>query len=137
MSASPTIEVVEPATAEDAQRRAAGAVVTKGLRAGDRVAFCLPSSADLLYGVLGALRVGIVPVLLNATLLPDERRLLIDDADASLVIDDIAGLGALGEGRPVDLAPFPLARPMHYTSGTTGRPKGVWSAVLDEDSARA
>ena len=137
MSASPTIEVVEPATAEDAQRRAAGALVTKGLRAGDRVAFCLPSSADLLYGVLGALRVGIVPVLLNATLLPDERRLLIDDADASLVIDDIAGLGALGEGRPVDLAPFPLARPMHYTSGTTGRPKGVWSAVLDEDSARA
>ncbi len=26
---------------------------------------------------------------------------------------------------------------MHYTSGTTGRPKGVWSGVLDEPDARA
>ena len=30
-----------------------------------------------------------------------------------------------------ELAPVPLARPMMYTSGTTGRPKGVWSGVLD------
>jgi len=28
-------------------------------------------------------------------------------------------------------------RPMHYTSGTTGRPKGVWSGVLDEQAALA
>jgi acyl-CoA synthetase (AMP-forming)/AMP-acid ligase II len=26
---------------------------------------------------------------------------------------------------------------MHYTSGTTGRPKGVWSGVLDEEAAAA
>jgi acyl-CoA synthetase (AMP-forming)/AMP-acid ligase II len=36
-----------------------------------------------------------------------------------------------------ELADVPLARPMHYTSGTTGRRKGVWSGVLTEDDARA
>ena len=49
-----------------------------GLAAGDRVAFCLPSSAALLCAVLGALRVGIVPVLLNATLTEAERNELIE-----------------------------------------------------------
>src|SRR5205814_360458 len=39
--------------------------------------------------------------------------------------------------RLADLAPVPLARPMHYTSGTTGTPKGVWSGVLDEATAGA
>src|SRR5436190_563753 len=34
-----------------------------------------------------------------------------------------------------ELAPHPLARPMHYTSGTTGSPKGVWSGILDEAQA--
>ena len=35
------------------------------------------------------------------------------------------------------LADVPLARPMHYTSGTTGRRKGVWSGVLGADDAAA
>ncbi|MDQ1660188.1 MAG: long-chain acyl-CoA synthetase, partial [Blastococcus sp.] len=36
-----------------------------------------------------------------------------------------------------ELADVPLARPMHYTSGTTGRRKGVWSGVLADGDARA
>jgi long-chain acyl-CoA synthetase len=36
-----------------------------------------------------------------------------------------------------DLAPYPLARPMLYTSGTTGPPKGVWTGVLPEAHAAA
>ena len=40
-------------------------------------------------------------------------------------------------GPALELAPYPLVRPMHYTSGTTGRPKGVCSGVLDEPDARA
>ena len=74
------VEVLTAADAEEAQRRAAGALLGAGLGAGDRVAFCLPSSAGLLCAVLGALRVGIVPVLLNATLLDAERDLLVEDA---------------------------------------------------------
>ena len=42
-------------------------------------------------------------------------------------------LGALRSG----LAPFPLARPMHMTSGTTGQPKGVWSGILSPEHAGA
>jgi long-chain acyl-CoA synthetase len=131
------VEVLRAEDAESAQRRAAGALLAAGLDRGDRAAFSLPSSAALLCAVLGALRVGVVPVLLNATLLERERDLLVADAQPGVVIADEAQLVALDDGVPVDLAPYPLARPMHYTSGTTGRSKGVWSGLWDESTARA
>ena len=131
------LERLEAAEAESLQRRAAGTLAKVGLAEGDRVAFCVGSSAALLCCVLGALRRGIVPVLLNATLLPAERDAILADARPALSVLDEADLVALLEGSPVDLADVPLARPMHYTSGTTGRPKGVWSGVLDEADARA
>ncbi|HEY5097743.1 MAG TPA: AMP-binding protein [Acidimicrobiales bacterium] len=137
MSEPATVEILRATAAEAAQRRAAGTLVAAGLGPGDRIAFCLPSSSALLCAVLGALRIGVVPVLLNATLLPAERDLLLADADASLVVTDPEGLAALDEGDPVGLAPHPLARPMHYTSGTTGRSKGVWSGLWSADEAAA
>jgi len=137
VTAGVTVEVLTAAQAEPAQRRAAGALLAAGLRSGDRVAFCLPSSAALLCAVLGALRIGVVPVLLNATLLDDERDVLVADARPGLVVTDRDGLDALDAGLPADLAPHPLARPMHYTSGTTGRSKGVWSGVWSADEAAA
>ncbi len=87
--------------------------------------------------MLGALRTGVVPVLLNATLVEAERDVLLADARPSLTVTDAASLAALDRGSPVDLAPYPLARPMHYTSGTTGRAKGVWSGVWDDTTAFA
>jgi acyl-CoA synthetase (AMP-forming)/AMP-acid ligase II len=131
------IETIEPGPAEDAQRRVAGALERRGLGPGDRVLFCLPSSGSLLLCVLAAARRGVVPVLLNSTLLPAERDALIADADPAFVVTDSSGLAPLLEGPELDLAPCPLVRPMHYTSGTTGRPKGVWSGVLDGPDARA
>jgi acyl-CoA synthetase (AMP-forming)/AMP-acid ligase II len=83
------------------------------------------------------LRVGVVPVLLNATLLEVERDELIADAEPSLVVTDQAALARLDRGAPAELAPRPLCRPMHYTSGTTGRAKGVWSGPWDEETAAA
>lgn len=132
-----TVEVLGPGAAEGAQRRVAGSLQASGLGPGDRVAFCMPSSAVLLCAVLGALRVGIVPVLLNATLTERERHELIDDARPGLVITSRGELDSLAGGSPTELAPFPLARPMHYTSGTTGRSKGVWSGLWDEAVAEA
>ena len=82
MTGPVTVEVLSAEAAETAQRRAAGALRAAGLAAGDRVALCLPSSAALLNAVLGALRVGIVPVLLNATLTEAERNELIEDCRA-------------------------------------------------------
>ena len=115
----------------------AGSLRASGLGPGDRVAFCLPSSAALLCAVLGALRIGVVPVLLNATLLDAERDALLADARPGLVVTDGETLAELGSGPPTELAPLPLARPMHYTSGTTGRSKGVWSGVWSADEAGA
>ena len=129
------VEVLTAGAAEEAQARAAGALLAAGCTEGDRVAFCLPSSAALLCAVLGALRVGVVPVLLNATLTPDERDVLVDDAEPALVVTDGDGLSRLGAGTPAALAPHPRARPMHYTSGTTGRAKGVWSGLWDAPTA--
>ena len=107
------------------------------MKRGDRVSFVVPSSVDLLCAVLGALRTGVIPVVLNPALLPDERDELLADADPAFVVSSEQGLTTLLDGPSVDLAPVPLGRPMHYTSGTSGRPKGVWSGVLDEGAASA
>jgi acyl-CoA synthetase (AMP-forming)/AMP-acid ligase II len=68
--------------------------------------------------------------------MPGERDALMADAEVSLAVLDDEGLSGLLGGEPAELAPYPLARPMHYTSGTTGRAKGVWSGVLDDAAAR-
>jgi acyl-CoA synthetase (AMP-forming)/AMP-acid ligase II len=134
----PTVELLHAADAEDRQRRAAGALLAAGCSRGDRVAFALGSSADLICAALGAARVGLIPVMLNATLTGTERDALAADARPSVRVFTQAELHDLRkEGRPTDLAPYPLTRPMHYTSGTTGRPKGVTTGLWDDATARA
>jgi long-chain acyl-CoA synthetase len=85
---------------------------------------------------MGAARIGLIPVLLNATLTPAERDDLAADASPALRVFTESDLHHLIEGDPTDLAPYLLTRPMHYTSGTTGRPKGVTTGLWDEDTAR-
>ena len=95
---TPTVEILGAADAETRQRRAAAPLLARGCTRGDRVAFALGSSADLICAVLGAARVGLIPVLLNATLTDTERDLLADDADPVLRVFDRAGLAALATG---------------------------------------
>lgn len=130
------METLTAAESLDQQRRVAGGLQAAGLTPGDRVAMLTSSSGRMLSAILGALRIGVVPVVVNGGLLDHERAAILADARPDLVVDD-ARLAALLDAPPVDLAPHPLARPMHYTSGTTGRPKGVWSGVLDEREAAA
>lgn len=130
------MELLTAAESEDEQRRIAGGLVRRGLSTGDRVALLTTSGGSMLSAILGALRIGIIPVLLNSGLTETERRRLLADAEPALAVDD-ALLARLRTADPVELAPYPLARPMHYTSGTTGQPKGVWSGVLDETDAAA
>ena len=90
------------------------------------MAFCLPSSAGLLCAVLGALRVGVVPVLLNATLLDAERDELIADADpARRSPTPIAwprSTRAAGRARPVSVGP---AHALHVGDHRAGQRRVV------------
>jgi len=106
-----------------------------GFEAGDRLGLCVATSEPLLHVLGGASRAGVVPVVANVQLMPAERELIRADADVRMWVDNQGELERLLDGPPAELAPFPLVRPMHYTSGTTGRPKGVWSGVLSEQDA--
>ena len=133
----PRVELLTAEAAEPRMAAAAGSLLAAGVEPGERVAFWMGSSADLLCAVLGAAREGIIPVMLNAGLLPAERDALIADAAPSASFLDPAALTPLFDGPKAELSPWPLTRPMHYTSGTTGRAKGVTTGVLDEATAKA
>lgn len=113
----------------------AGALRDAGLRAGERMVLSVPGSTAYLSAVLGASRTGIVPVPLDPRLTPFERAAILDQVDAALVVDDEAALSDLLSGPETDLSDWPMCRPMHFTSGTTGRPKGVWSGLLGSEHA--
>lgn len=130
------MRLIEPGEAEAGARRAAGWLRRRGVRPGDRVAVVGANHPRLLELTLGALRSGVVPVPVNPSLAPPERELILSDCEPALVVGDIAA-APWSDAPPAELAPVPLGRPMLYTSGTTGRRKGVWTAPLGEDDARA
>jgi len=119
-------------TVEPRARSSAAWLAKRGLGPGDRVAVVAENVPGFVPFTLGALRSGIVPVLVNVHLSKAERDRIIADADPAFVVEDFPD-----EASSIDIADVPLARPMHYTSGTTGLAKGVWSGVLSEDEAHA
>ena len=106
---------------------------------GDRVAVIAHNHPDVVSLAIGALRIGVVPVMVNPDLLPHEQAVILKDCEPKLSVDDGSLVAFLDTADVAawsgELAAVPLARPMHYTSGTTGRPKGVWSGVLRIESA--
>ncbi|MFT4299111.1 MAG: class I adenylate-forming enzyme family protein [Aeromicrobium sp.] len=119
------------------QRRIAAGLREAGLRDGDRVALLTAGSAATVDLVLAATRSGLVPVPLDPRLTPRERADILDQVEPALVVDDPLILDQLAGGGERELEAYPRCRPMHFTSGTTGRPKGVWSGWLGPDDARA
>src|SRR5262245_24218002 len=121
--------------------RAAWALRGLGVGPGDRVAASLPNDAAVVVAFHGAMRLGAVWVGINRALAPPEKRFLLSDCGASLLLTDedpgdlgtrvvlgpewSAAVGAAPEGPAgVDVDPFAPAG-IAYTSGTTGRPKGA------------
>lgn len=130
-------EVLTAADSERQQRRVAGALTARGLAAGDRLVLSLPGSPAYVSTVLAATRSGVVPVPLDPHLTATERDAIVADVSPALVVDSPDVLASLLDGDEGALAAAPRCRPMHFTSGTTGRPKGVWSGLLDDVNASA
>jgi long-chain acyl-CoA synthetase len=107
------------------------------LAPGSRVALLTSGSPAYVDVVIGLLDRGVVPVPLDPGLTDRERDGVLTYVRPSAVVDDPAEMERLAQDVVVTGSTLPRARPMHLTSGTTGSPKGVWSGVLDEPSARA
>ena len=122
--------------AERLQAQAANGIRRLGARYGQRVLFCVDSSPSLLFAIAGALRSGLIPVVVNPQLVSNERRLIVKNSESTLLIDSQQKLDSLFGGPSDELSVYPLTRPMLYTSGTSGIPKGVIAPVLSEADAK-
>ena len=92
---------------------------------GDRVVIATANGYEMVLLSLAASRAGAIPVPVNAQMRADEIRHVIDDSAASLVIrsaNEVDGHEALAEAHKA--SPDDVAA-LFYTSGTTGKPKGV------------
>ncbi|WP_405772602.1 benzoate-CoA ligase family protein [Streptomyces sp. NBC_01538] len=131
--------------------RTATVLARHGVGAGDRVLLALPDGITWVTAFLALARLGAVAVLVNPELPPADHAFMTEDAEAVLCLtgpwlEEGAGDGEKGRfaGRPLlgadQLAALaPTAEPaatahpvdahtplyVQYTSGTTGRPKGV------------
>lgn len=121
--------------------RAAHAWRAHGVEPGDRVAVSLPNETSIVVAFHGAMRLGAIWVGVNRNLAPPEKRWLLADSRASVLLTDDpleaagtrvvdldgwrAAIEAADDGPlGVDVDPHAPAG-IAYTSGTTGRPKGA------------
>jgi len=131
--------------------RAASALGTLGVRPGERVLLLLRDTPEFAAAWLGAVRAGAVAIGLNSKLAETDYRHIVTDSDARLLIADeslqqvlgpLAGelaaarrLVPLGDWLKLAAGAAPQAG-VHeaqpedpafwlYSSGTTGRPKGI------------
>lgn len=136
-------------------RAFAGAALELGMRPGDRVSLYLPNSIDYVVCFYGAMRAGLIANPINGALTPSEVHYLLADSGASALVTTPQLLAQLKAeiARPLELLqvittervdgcltlPDLLTRPdrelplpppsapacLPYSSGTTGRPKGI------------
>ncbi|MET9000177.1 long-chain fatty acid--CoA ligase [Amycolatopsis sp. NPDC004169] len=143
-----------PTYAELAGRveRLAGALIRRGVRPGDRVAYLGVNDITVFETLFATARCGAIFVPLNYRLSPTEIRYMLDDCGASVLVHSpdtaelVAAAGALPDGVVIatdpaagtfeaeiaEAGPAPdtavgLEDPclLLYTSGTTGRPKAA------------
>jgi benzoate-CoA ligase family protein len=119
--------------------RAANGLMAIGVAPGDRVALVLPDSPAFVATFLGAIRMGAIAVPLSTYLAADDHRYVLEDSGARVtVVADSARAAAstsavtfeaLVQAQPRLTATHSTSPDdpafIQYSSGTTGRPKGV------------
>ena len=136
-------ETIEPQALERRVARAAGALDAAGVGEDDVVALLLKNEPAYLEAMLACRRLGAYHCPINWHFKADEAGFILRDSRAKLLVADEALLPQVQAGLPADLrlvsdweswrdahAPWAGAARaprgnMPYTSGTTGRPKGV------------
>ena len=140
--------------------RIAHGLRAQGVTAGDGIAVALPNSIEFLALYLAAMQTGLYFTPINWHLVGPEIAYIVNDCEAKVFVAherfaDVAEIAAkeldcalfaigdapgyrrieeLSDGQP-DTPPSERTAggPMHYTSGTTGRPKGVRRALSGAD----
>ncbi|BCG72243.1 4-coumarate--CoA ligase [Mesorhizobium sp. 113-1-2] len=130
---------------DEAIQRAVGVLETGyGVKPGQRIATLARNSADLLILQQAAMRLGAIFVPVNWRLASAEQQAILEDCGPALLLHDTAPDIALPEGCiPIEVSAFARAVEAQapaprcplpagdapsiilYTSGTSGRPKGV------------
>jgi long-chain acyl-CoA synthetase len=138
-----------------------------GLQAEDAVAYVMPNSAELIALYLACMQSGLYLVPINTHLVGSEVAYIVGNSDAKVFIGherfaeacgaaaeelefpeerrfavgEVVGFqpfGALYEGQPqTSPSERTMGMVMNYTSGTTGRPKGVRRPLPGVDPDRA
>jgi acyl-CoA synthetase (AMP-forming)/AMP-acid ligase II len=103
--------------------RMAGAIAAQ-VAPGERVVIATPNGIEQVFAVLAVARAGAIPAPVNPQMTDDEIDHVVADSAAGLVVRD---LEPLLDARPAEAAPADPAdvAALFYTSGTTGKPKGV------------
>lgn len=143
--------------------RVANGLQALGLQKGDTVACVLPNGLEMVELAMATLQIGLYLTPINHHLVGPEIAYIVDDSDAKIFIGherfadelakaateielpsdawyavgDVEGFRPYAEltaGQP-DTPPANRAAgaPMHYTSGTTGKPKGVKRQLVELD----
>ncbi len=135
-------------------------LAAQGLQPGERFAVLLESRVEILALVLAARQAGLYAAVLSTHLTADEVAYIVQDCGARLVIASSQTLAQLQgqatlpcwtvdeampqaaslpdalaalQGPEIDLSGRPLGRDLLYSSGTTGRPKGVLKPLWPAD----
>lgn len=130
---------------DDAVRRIARGLLAEGFAPGERLMIRMPNTSDYALLFFGAIAAGLVPLPSSSQLTDEEAAFLLRDSEASAVavaggmavdvrnvrIIDEAMVAQLKAHAPIaDYADTAADDPafLVYTSGTSGKPKGVLHA---------